>query len=93
MYNLMSCYFGGFFEGCTTAWFVLIFMFFIAAVTGKFLSEAIDFNKIGCIIGGILGYYFTFLFIGILKWALLGGIVGMLASGFLFVMFFGGSEE
>lgn len=92
--NIMSCSGLGteIFSGCSMAWIGLVILFFIIAFARKYVGEeaGVPFSFIGAIIGGFLTYILVITFTCSYKFALLGGIVGMILLGFVFSQFFEG---
>lgn len=96
MYNIMSC--GGFdtsfFGGCGMSWLGLVILFFIVALTRKWIGEeaGIEYNFWIGLSGAFLLDIIVVTITGSFKWALLAGIGGA-CLGFLGGMMFSGGEE
>ena len=96
VYNLMTCegFDTGFFAGCSLAWLGLAVLFFILAFSRKGIEDMLgtEFNFMWSVVVGVALYVLLITFTGAFKWALLAGIVGGLAGGFLLAPVFGGGE-
>ena len=94
--NILSCtgFAGGnsFTGACTMAKVVLVVIFFIGAIAGKWL-EGMNFNKLYGIIGGLLFALIAMTLTAAPKWGMVGGIIGLLVGGFLAGQWIGGGDE
>ena len=96
MYNIMSCQ--GFsaevMGGCSIAWFGAGALFFMVAITRKWIGEemGIDFNFWAGIAGCYIAYIILISFFGSTMWAMGGGAIGMILGGFGVGAVTGGSE-
>jgi len=80
-----------FFGPWNQSFIILVLIFFIGAIAGKWL-EGYGCNKMYGIIGGILFAVLTITFTCAPKWGFLGGLVGIFVGGFVIGQFIGGDE-
>ena len=100
-YNLLSCsgfgtgsgYIGS--MGCIQGRVGLVLLFFLVAIIRKWGGEEIgaDYNFWLGLLFSIIPYFITVTIFGNFKIALVIGLVGALAGGYLGGMLFGGSED
>jgi len=104
LYNLFSC--KGFIEAnekltmdiggpCSSAKLVLVALFFLNALTRKWLGEEIgvDYNFWMGLGGAIIGYILPLTFTGKIGLSFIIGIVAMLIGGYLGSYIFGGGSD
>jgi len=95
IYNIMTCEGFGteFLGGCSKTWFGLVILFFLIVFGDKWINEfGFDFNKMWSFVFGFAAYVLVATLTGSFKFALLFGIIGMLAGGFLAAQFMGSSS-
>ena len=81
---------------CSLAWLVLVVIFFIAMIIRKQCDDGalagVGYNVMGALIGGFgVAIILTIIFTSF-KWALIGGIAGVLIGGFVAGRFFDSNE-
>lgn len=71
--------------GCGLAWFGLVVIFFCSALLNKWAGDdvGLEFNMIISIVLGFFIYILMITFTGSVKFALIAGILGLLAGGYL----------
>jgi hypothetical protein len=84
----------GFMGGFSMAWIGVVILFFIIALTRKWIGEemGMPFSFIGGLVVGILPYFLAIYFTCSYKIALVIGIVGAAIGGFLLENVFGGGD-
>jgi len=88
MYNLMTCENLGtsILGGCTFAWLSLLLIFLLALVFRRQSEDGIftgiSYNFIAALILGLGSVIILLTLLGEPRWALLGGIVGIIIGGF-----------
>jgi hypothetical protein len=80
------------FGGCSMAWIGIVILFFIIAFARRYIGEeaGVPFSFIGALIGGGLGYIVILTITCSYKFALVGGLIGMVLLGFVFSQIFEG---
>ena len=80
---------------CLKARIGLVLLFFIIAIVRKWGGEEVglSFSFLFALIGGILPYFIIITIFGSFKFAMVSGLIGELAGGYLGGMFFGGGED
>ena len=85
-YNMLTCdgFDLGFMGGCGMAWMGAVILFFIVALTRKWLGEEMDipFSFIFSITLGLLAYFIVVGLTGSFKWGELAGIIAAGIGGF-----------
>jgi hypothetical protein len=102
IHNMMTCSnLGvGFLGDCSMAWFSLAIILFLALVARRQCEDGIlagtGFNFIGALLFGLGANLSIITFFGSLRWAFVGGIIGIVIGGYVIGMFLdttGGGEE
>ncbi len=100
VYNLMTCegssWTMSILGGCSMAWLCIAILFFLTIILRRQCDDGIlagqSFNFIGALIGGLGVAVLLITLTGSARWALLAGIAGIAAGGFLVGMFIGGES-
>lgn len=92
VYNILTG--AGFDKSAFGSWslamLVIPVLFFVVVFANKYLEDY-NWNKLGAFVVAFLGYLVLITLTGAAKWGLAGGIIGMIAGGFVIGLFYGES--
>jgi hypothetical protein len=87
MYNIMTCEGWATSMPCSLAWFSLALLFMLILVLRRQCDDGIfsgvGFEHIGAMVGGLGVTILIITFTGSIRWAFLGGIIGLAIGGFV----------